>query len=490
MPTFLFAQLKHYRMVGMAQITIIGLGPGAPGHLTREAWITLSEINEVWLRTRHHPVVRDLPQTLKLHSFDDMYEQASTFEDVYRRIAETVIRLGLRPEGVVYAVPGHPLVGESTVTCILNLAEDKHMSVRIVEGLSFIEPTLTALSFDALDGVQILDALDITTLNHPPLNPDYPALIAQVYSRAVASSLKLVLMNQYPDEHPVIIVDGAGTDNEVVSPLPLYAIDREERSPLCSLFVTPIAKVSSFESFQQTVALLRSPEGCPWDREQTHETLRMNLLEECYEVLAAIDAGSTDELMEELGDLLLQVVLHTQVAVDDGEFQMPDVIAIIDAKLKRRHPHVWKGLAVDGVQDVVSNWEDIKRQERQENGKGEKSLLDGIPKALPALTQAYAYSDRVGRIGLNLKDESRLPADLLTDIETLKQALSPSVQAQIFGRMLFTAVLWAHSLDLDPESTLREANGRFANSFRKLERFEQKGMLVELSDDDVFQLWK
>ena len=474
----------------MAQITIVGLGPGSPGHLTREAWITLGEINEVWLRTRHHPVVRDLPQTLMLHSFDDVYEQAETFEDVYRRIAETVLRLGSRPEGVVYAVPGHPLVGESTVTCILNLAEKKHITVRVIEGLSFIEPTLTALSCDALDGLQILDALDITSLNHPPLNPDYPALIAQIYSRAVASRLKLVLMNQYPDEYPVIMVDGAGTDSEIISPLPLYAIDREECSPLSSLFVTPMTKVSSFESFQQTVARLRSPEGCPWDREQTHETLRMNLLEESYEVLAAIDAGDTDELMEELGDLLLQVVLQTQVAVDEGEFQMPDVISTIDAKLKRRHPHVWKGLDVDGVDDVVSNWEVIKRQERQENGKSEQSLLDGIPKALPALTQAYAYGDRVGRIGLHLKDESRLPVDILADIEALKQTQLPSVRAQILGKMLFTAVIWAHNLDLDPESALREANNRFADNFRKLEYNKQSGMLEDLTDDDICQLWK
>ena len=474
----------------MAQITIIGLGPGAPGFITREAWIALTEIDEVWLRTKHHPVVRDLPKNLVLRSFDDLYEQATTFEDVYTRIAETVMRMGNRPEGVVYAVPGHPLVGESTVTHILEKAKEQHILVRIIEGLSFIEPTLTALSYDALDGFQIIDALEITALNHPQINPDYPALIAQVYSRAVASSIKLVLMNQYPDDHPVVVVDGAGTDNEVMSHLPLYAIDREERSPLSSLYVTHIPKVSSFESFQQTVAQLRSPEGCPWDREQTHETLRMNLLEETYEVLAAIDAGDTDELMEELGDLLLQVVLQTQVAVDEGEFQMPDVIAVIDAKLKRRHPHVWKGLDVDGVQEVVTNWEAIKRQEREENGKSEQSMLDGIPKALPALTQAFAYGDRVGRIGLHLNAQSRLPAGILTSVEALKHTQSPDDRAKLLGQMLFSAVLWAHSLDLDPESALREANNRFADNFRILESHKQKGTLEELTDDDICQLWE
>jgi tetrapyrrole methylase family protein/MazG family protein len=474
----------------MPQITIVGLGPGAPGHLTREAWRELSHASEVWLRTIHHPVVRELPQTMRFHSFDAAYEQEKTFDAVYKQIVASVLDLGDRPEGVIYAVPGHPLVGESTVTAILTQAVERHLPVRVIEGISFIDATLTALACDALDGLQIFDALDIISLHHPPLNPDYPALIAQVYSRAVASSLKLVLMNQYPDEYPVILVDGAGTDHQVLSPMPLYAIDREELSPLSTLFIAPMAKVGSFEGFQETVARLRSPEGCPWDREQTHETLRMNLLEESYEVLAAIDTGNPDELKEELGDLLLQVVLQTQVGVDEGEFQMPDVIAAIDAKLKRRHPHVWQGLDVEGVHEVVANWEAIKRQERVENGKAEKSLLDGIPLALPALTQAYAYGDRVGRIGLRLNEVSRLPDAIVTGIMALRSAQTHEVRSQLLGRMLFATVMWAQLLEIDPESSLRETNNRFAANFRKLEEDRHTGKLDSLSDDDICLLWK
>ncbi len=478
----------------MAQITIVGLGPGAPGQLTREAWICLTEISEVWLRTIHHPVVGDLPQTLQLHSFDAVYEQSATFGDVYAYIAETILRLGKSPTGVVYGVPGHPMVGESTVTHILNLAKEQHIPVRIIEGLSFIEPALTALSYDALDGLQVLDALDITTCNHPPINPDFPALIAQVYSRKVASSLKLVLMNQYPDEHPVVIVDGAGTAREKVSHIPLYAIDREELSPLCTLFVNPLPHVSSFEGFQETIAMLRSPEGCPWDREQTHETLRRNLLEESYEVLEAIDAGDSDALKEELGDLLLQVVLQTQVAVDEGEFQMPDVIGAIDAKLKRRHPHVWQGLDIAGVNDVVTNWEAIKRQERNENGEADRSLLDGIPKALPALTQAYAYGDRVGRIGFHLEETSRLLDIVMDDLAALRGTNRGTDdildRAHRLGHMLFTLVMWARNSEIDLESTLREVNLRFAENFRQLERAKQAGKLDTLGDDSILRLWK
>jgi MazG family protein len=194
--------------------------------------------------------------------------------------------------------------------------------------------------------------------------------------------------------------------------------------------------------------------------------------------------------MEELGDLLLQIVLQTQVAVDEGEFQMPDVIAAIDEKLKRRHPHVWKGLDVNGVQDVVSNWEAIKHQERQNNGKAEQSLLDGIPKMLPALTQAYTIRDRVGRIGLHLRDKSRLPNSIIKILQDIQKANSPDVRTKLLGQMLFIVVLWAHSMNLDPESALREANIRFSENFKILESREQKDTLEEMTDDEISKLWE
>lgn len=473
----------------MAEITIIGLGPGRPEHLTREAWETLMTANEVWLRTKHHPVVRDLISIRNLQSFDDVYETSATFEAVYGQIVEKIIHLGQRPEGVIYAVPGHPFVGESTVMNIVKQAESQGIPVRIIEGLSFIEPTIKALSCDALDGLQIFDALEITSYHHPPINPDYPALIAQVYSRSIASNLKLVLMNQYPDEHPVIMIDGAGTDHETIIHMPLFEIDREERSPLSTLFVSSYESVSSFEGFQETIARLRSPEGCPWDRKQTHETLRMNLLEESYEVLSAIDSGDEDNLMEELGDLLLQVVLQTQVAIDEGEFQMVDVISSIDAKLKRRHPHVWQGLVIDGVQDVVANWETIKKQERRLNGQTNQSMLDGIPKALPALTQAYAYADRIERIGMQLSHVSHLAAYIQKGIQRMHESEMPENQEQLLGKILFAIVLWALHYGIDPESALREINNRFADNFREIEQRKTAGSLDSVPDDELWKLW-
>ncbi len=473
----------------MGQITILGLGPGAPSDLTLAAWRILEGAEEIWLRTRYHPVVAGFPADLTIRAFDQVYERADSFEEVYETIIERVLTLGAREQGVIYGVPGHPLVGESTVVGILKAAGLKSLPTRVVGGLSFVEPTLTALALDALDGLQIFDALDLVFLNHPPLNPDFPALVGQVYNRQVASELKLVLMNQYPDDHPTALIDAAGTDRERLASLPLYQIDRQPLSPLTSLFVSPLPGDTSFEGFQQTVAKLRAPEGCPWDREQTHKSLRTNLLEESYEVLSAIDTGVPEALREELGDLLLQVVLHAQIAVEAGEFRMSDVIAGINTKLKRRHPHVWGETEVAGVGEVITNWEMIKRQEREGRGQADRSLLDGVPEALPALAQAEAYLDRAGRLGFDL---TMVAAET---IETLSNCLRDNAgglnTGEDLGRYLLALVKLARDSELDPESALRASSLRFARRFRALEAESKRSAssISEMSVDAIRCLW-
>ncbi len=469
----------------MAEIVIVGLGPGDVKHLTLEAWQMLSHAKEIWLRTAHHPVVTALPEHLALHSFDALYEQAGTFEEIYATIAERVVALAREPgcDSLIYAVPGHPLMGESTVTGILARAREVALDVRVVAGLSFVEPLLTALEIDALNGLQVVDALDIITRYHPPLNPDTPALIAQVYSRAVASDLKLVLMNQYPDEHQVALVDAACNAAQTVTWLPLYQIDWHEATPLTSLYLPPLSPVSSFEGLQDTVAHLRSPEGCPWDREQTPATLRACLLEEAYEVLAAIDAEDTGALQEELGDLLMQVVMLVQLSVELGDFRMTDVIAGIDTKLKRRHPHVWGEVTVADVDAVLQQWEVLKREERDHQGDAESSLLAGIPQALPALAQASEYYRRMARVGLT--------GDILAGpVWEVVERIAPQDEAAL-GELLFACVRWACQHDLDPESALRALNHRFARRVQALivAAGRQGKALGDLSPDELAHLW-
>jgi len=469
-------------------ITIVGLGPGDPRHLTREAWEVLSTANEVWLRTVRHPTVGGLPDHLTLRSFDHLYESADDFGSVYEAIAAEVLRLGRQTRGVVYCVPGHPLVGEATVQRVLQGAREAGLPVRVVEGLSFVEPVLTALGLDALEGLQVCDGIVLSALAHPPLNPDLPALIGQVYSRALASDLKLTLMNQYPEEHQVALVHAVSTADEKVTRLPLYELDRHQVAHLTTLYVPPLAPVSSFEGFQETIARLRAPGGCPWDREQTYESLRGNVLEEAYETVAAIDAGDVDALREELGDLLLQVVLQAQIATEGGDFRMADVIAGIDAKLKRRHPHVWGEVEVSGAGEVLVRWQAIKRQEKG----SQASLLDGVPLALPALQQAHTYGARAARVGFDWPGPDGVLEKVREEMEEVEQArTSEEVEAEL-GDVLFAVANLARHLGVEPETALRQANARFARRFRALEDLaRRRGLdLTQMPVEAMEALWQ
>ena len=479
----------------MGTITVLGLGPGDPRHLTQEARATLEATRDVWLRTRHHPTVAGLPPHLEVHSFDCLYEEAEDFSRVYEAIVSEVLGLGERPEGVVYAVPGHPLVGEATVGEILARAAEAGLSTRIVEGLSFIEPTLTALRVDALSGLQIYDAVELAARYHPPLNPDLPTLVGQLYSQALAADVKLTLMNQYPDEHGVVLVHAAGTLEQRVTYLPLYELDRRDggdhwgrQAHLITLYVPPLPAVSSFEGLQDTVAHLRAPDGCPWDREQTHESLRAGLLEEAYEALAAIDAGDVQALREELGDVLLQVLLHAQIATEEGEFKMAHVIADIDAKLKHRHPHVWGARPVKGTEEVLQRWEELKREEKGED----HSVLDGVPAALPALQQADAYSRRAARVGFDWVEASGVAAKVREEMAEVESAPTPEEREAELGDLLFAVVNWSRWLGVDPEAALRQANARFGRRFRDVERTaRQQGLdMATLTIDELDLLWR
>ena len=474
-------------------ITILGLGPGDPGLLTRDAWGVLSSVPEIYLRTRQHPAVAGFPAGLRVHSFDHFYEDGESFPEVYERIVERVLELGSRPKGVVYAVPGHPFVAEATAPEIARRAAEMGIPLRVVEGLSFLEPTFTALGVDPFPDTVLVDALELAAAHHPAFPPSSPAIVAQVHSPLVASEVKLTLMAVYPDEHPVRLVHGAGTGQVQVEDLPLYAIDRSASiGLLTSLYVPPLGSDTSFESFQEIIAHLRAPEGCPWDREQTHQTLRQHLLEETYEVLAALDADDTEAMREEFGDLLLQIVLHAQIASEYGEFTMADVIQGIHQKIVHRHPHVFGDLVLKDSQGVLANWERLKQAERKSAGKEQVGLLEGVPAALPALGQAEAYQKRAARVGFDWPNIQGVYDKIDEELVELQQASCQEERADEAGDLLFAAVNLARWLEVDAESALREANVRFRKRFERIESAaRERGQSVsDLSMDEMEALWQ
>jgi len=447
-------------------ITIVGLGPGKPGFLTVEAQQVLRAAPEIYLRTRKHPTVEALPSSAVVHSFDDVYERAGTFEAVYAEIASRVVALGSREEGVVYVVPGHPLVGESSVQRILAVAEQCGLPARIVAGLSFVEPVCSRLKLDALAGLQIADATELALLHYPPFNPDLPVLVGQLYSRDLAADVKLVLMMLYPDDHQVTLIGAAGTEDEIARSISLYELDRSPQiDHLTSLYVPPLLEAGSLQAFQEVVSHLRAPEGCPWDREQNHRSLRPFLLEETYEVLQALDSDDTSSLKEELGDLLLQILLHTQIAIEQGEFQMADVVSHIVTKLIRRHPHVFGEVRVSGAEEVLANWEQIKNEE---SGQDEARLgPSAVPLSLPALARAQALQRRATRRGFDWPDADSMWRQLEAQWQGFREAETADAQGTQFGELLLGLSTMASGLGIDAESVLREAVARWEKHFHQ-----------------------
>ncbi len=476
-------------------ITILGLGPGAIADLSQRAWDKICRAETLYLRTARHPCVVDLPATCAVVSFDEVYETFERFEDVYAEIARRIIALAQGGRDVVYGVPGDPLVGEATVTRILERARETGIDVEIVHGISFVEPCLSLLGIDALDGLQLLDALAIAAQYHPPINPAMPALLAQVYSPAVASSLKLTLMNQYDDEFPVALIHGAGAPDAAVEHVKLYEIDRSKRiDAMTSLFIPALDELSSFEALQNIIAHLRSAEGCPWDREQTHKSLRPFLIEETYEVLEALDADDPKALYEEMGDLLLQILLHTQIAIDDGEFKMSDTLRHLNEKMIRRHPHVFGDVEATGDLAQLSRiWHEVKSAEKAGDEARAESILDGIPPGAPALFVAQRYSHRASKVGFDWDDVRGVEGKFKEELAEVWAASTDAERAREIGDLIFVLVNWLRWLDVDdPESLLRETNAKFYRRFCHVERqaAKQGKAISDFSLDELDVWWR
>jgi len=247
-------------------------------------------------------------------------------------------------------------------------------------------------------------------------------------------------------------------------------------------------KLNQFATLVDIIAKLRAPDGCPWDRKQTHASLRESLLEECYEVLEALDSGDSRKLCDELGDLLMQVVLHAQIATEAGEFKLEDVVNSINAKLIHRHPHVFGSLKVKDAEEVVLNWEVLKQGERPPD----TSILASVPKQMPALGYSQEIQRRVAWVGFDWEDIDGVIDKLVEEVREFKQADTQQQREQEFGDLLFTLVNIARRLGVDLEAALRQANQRFYRRFSYLEEVcRQRGVsLSELSFDEQNALWE
>ena len=502
----------------LGEIVVVGLGPGDPGLLTRDTLGWLEAGRPIWLRTRIHPTVAGLPGAEGWASFDDLYEAAESFAALYDRIAGELIDHALAARAadggpIVYAVPGHPTIGESTVAILRVAAPRARVALRIVPAVSFLDTLAPLLPLDPLrESAQIVDALELASVldREPfaggtlPLSPLRPAIVGQVYNAATASATKLALGRLYPDDHPVTIVRASGVAGaEQVLTVPLHDLDRGDaggHDHLTTLFVPALAPewaTRAAAGLQAIVARLRAPDGCPWDREQTHRSIRANFLEETYEALDALDAGDMDAFREELGDVLLQVYLQAQMAEEGGAFVLEDVYEAIGTKLVRRHPHVFGDVAVSGSGEVLRNWDQIKEAERRAKGalaaKPPASALAGISRSLPALARAALAQERAERLApaAMRRAVSVHAAALDRALDGLRAGGDEENRRAALGAALFALAGVARAHDVDPEEALGATLAGFGERFRALEgRLRAEGRAwATVAGDEVQGVW-
>jgi tetrapyrrole methylase family protein/MazG family protein len=313
-------------------------------------------------------------------------------------------------------------------------------------------------------------------------------LIVGVQTGKVAADLVKVMSSVYPASHPIYWVNGGQ-----VNPTTLASLTEAIPGRVDLIYLPELADGASLEGFQEIIAHLRAPDGCPWDREQTHLSLRKSLLEETYEALEAMDAQDKAGMVEEFGDIMLQIALHAQIGAEAGEFRMADILGGIYAKIVRRHPHVFGDAQVEGVGGVLQNWEKLKAQERKANGENssKKGILDGIPAVFPSLAQAQEMQDRAARVGFDWPDRQGVLDKLNEEIEEYRAAANLEEKTSEMGDVLFSLVNLARWEKIDAETALRAANVRFRQRFGGVESSaENSGRAVsDLTLDEMNGFW-
>ncbi len=463
-----------------SSITVVGLGSGDPDQMTLGVWRTLQQADRLFLRTEQHPVISLLKENgIGYVSFDSIYEQHDSFPDVYRAIAEALVgeaaQEGAEAVAVVYGVPGHPMVAERTVALLREQCAAAGIELQIMGGESFLDQAFTALGFDPIEGFALLDAAELQSSH---IQPHLHTLIGQVYDAFTASDVKLALMERYPDDYEVVVGHALGVaGQEQMVRLPLYELDRTPGYGNLSVIWVPRSddaslRNRSFERLHEIVAILRSPEGCPWDREQTHQSIRKNFIEELYESLEAIDNDDPDAMQEEFGDVILQVMLHSQMEEETGAFNVFDVIQSLNEKLIFRHPHVFGETNADDSAEALVNWERMKAEEKQRKGEVRESALDGIPPDLPALMKAYKLQKKAAKVGFDWDELGPVLDKIEEELRELRDAVARNdaeEQAGELGDLLFAVVNAARFIHADPEEALSRTNRKFRTRFAYIE---------------------
>ena len=475
-------------------LKIMGLGPGAYEALTIGALKELKNNKNIYFRTEKHPTVDFLKdEGIKFESYDHAYEKYDSFDDVYKYIAEDLITKIKDDEDLIYAVPGHPLVAEKSVINLIELCKENNIQYEVLPAVSFVDAMMEALQVDPIEGVKIIDAFD---MKNQILDKRVGTIITQVYNNFIASEVKLRLLEGYEDDTEIIFVRAAGVEGlESIRKIPLYELEwQEDIDYLTSIYIPKdLGNKKDFQDLLDIIETLRNPGGCPWDREQTHESLKSALLEECYEVIDAIENKDEDALIEELGDVLLQVVFHASIGKEDGYFDIMDVIGGISNKMINRHPHVFGNEEANTSEQVLVNWDEIKKEE-----KGIKTLteeMQNIAKSLPATTRAYKVQKKAKKVGFDWDDVNCAMDKVKEELNEIKEVYNCEDKSIIEGEvgdLLFACINVARFLEVDGELALDKTIKKFIKRFSYIENeaIKNNKNLKDMTLEEMDKLWE
>ena len=471
----------------MPTLTIAALS--TPQTISCAALDACKRADKLFLQTAHTPCALPvLAAGLSFTTMDDLYERCEDFDALRDAILDRL--LAACTEGdAVYAVPGRGM-GDG-LTLLKEKAASAQIAVRVLPGVSYAQ---AALSQAGMDYAAYMTAAANAIAE--PIDPKVPLAIEEVDTNIRAGEVKLTLTEYYPDEHPVLLCTMAETGSYQARTVPLYELDRQDGFYATTVLLVPPAEFLSltrfgYEELAAVMHTLRAPGGCPWDREQTHESLKKTMIEECYELLDAIDQQDDAALCEELGDVLLQIVFHAELAAEQRRFAGRDVTTGIVQKLIYRHPHVFGTGRADTPDAVVEKWEQLKKKEKQFSSQTE--VLRAVPKNFPALMRAYKLQKKAAQVGFDWNSAQEAFLKLPEETEELREAMENNAHvAEEMGDLLFAAVNVCRLLHLEPEEVLTSASEKFLSRFAQMEALALKSgrSLDTMTLEEQEMLWQ
>jgi tetrapyrrole methylase family protein/MazG family protein len=473
----------------MPTVVVVGLGPGDPSLVTADTLSAIDSIPVRFVRTAQHPSSHLVSNAT---TFDHIYESADSFPDVYSTITTALVDAALEHGTVLYAVPGSPLILERTVAL---LRAHPNITVRTHAAVSFLDEVWRVLNIDPVEaGITLVDGHQFNTA---AANNTGPMLVAHTHANWVLSDIKLSIDDPDPATPVVLLHHLSLPDEQIISTTWADMDHVIHADHLTSLYIpqlgTPVGE--EMAAFHQLARTLR--QECPWDIEQTHQTLVRYLLEETYEVVDAIarldpnDPSTDDNLIEELGDVLYQIEFHAAIAEEEGRFSMADIARTAHEKLVARHPHVFGDVVVGSAAEAEANWEAIKSVEKSER----VGIFDGVVDAAPSLSLAAKVQKRASRIGFDWPDVAGPLAKLQEEFSEVTQAqtLNDSVALESeVGDLLFSMVNVARHMDIDPETALRSAVRKFRLRVEAVQALAtERGLsMPDLSLTQLDELWE